>query len=365
MALAAIITAAVAMNSCETEVDLLAPYKSVPVVIGVLDHTVDTQFFRINRTFLGEGDANLFANIKDSVEYPIDAVDAWLIKYQIGSGLVNDPTTWTKLDSIKLLPIELPSRNPGVFYNTNVRMYHTTQPLFTGTQAAPNNIANFRYMFRLRVEGKTYRAITDFPTTSQSNITAPQQSQGNLVPLEFVFSNTYRTVPFRINIDPGAARYESVVRIVFDYRRTDGTLVTNQHIDYNLGVANNAAGATDNRDINMPSEAWYQFVGPIFRGLPNVQQVRIARLEFRLTGGNRELNSYINVAQPISQFVPVLSTYTNLSGGAIGIVGSKVTVARPFGLTNQSLAELLNGPYTSGPAYCITWQLDSPFSCPP
>ena len=50
------LVAMLGFNSCSTEVDLIAPYESSPVVFGLLDAEVDTQWVRINRTWLGEGD---------------------------------------------------------------------------------------------------------------------------------------------------------------------------------------------------------------------------------------------------------------------------------------------------------------------
>ena len=47
------------MVSCDTKVDLNAPYMSVPVVFGLLDAELDTQWVKINRTWLGEGDQTL------------------------------------------------------------------------------------------------------------------------------------------------------------------------------------------------------------------------------------------------------------------------------------------------------------------
>ena len=37
------------LSSCETDVELEAPYKNTPIIFGVLDFTADTQFVRINK----------------------------------------------------------------------------------------------------------------------------------------------------------------------------------------------------------------------------------------------------------------------------------------------------------------------------
>src|SRR5690606_17596542 len=126
------------LSGCETDVDIMAPYKSTPVIYAVLDHTVDTQFVRINRTYLGEGNVSDYAAIKDSVEYPVDMVEAKLFKYR-GNNL---------LDSILLETIEVPSRSPGVFYRQNVLFYYTAEPLFTESEIA--QIEEMRYEMRVK-----------------------------------------------------------------------------------------------------------------------------------------------------------------------------------------------------------------------
>ena len=65
--LAAIFT--LGLTRCTTDVDLTAPYVSIPVVFGLLDAEADTQWVRINRTWLGDGDQTQIALISDSSEY--------------------------------------------------------------------------------------------------------------------------------------------------------------------------------------------------------------------------------------------------------------------------------------------------------
>ena len=56
-------------SACETDVDLNAPYKSTTIVFGLLDPGADTQFVKITKTFLGNGNNLEYAQIRDSSEY--------------------------------------------------------------------------------------------------------------------------------------------------------------------------------------------------------------------------------------------------------------------------------------------------------
>ncbi len=68
------------LSRCSTDVDLNASYESVPIVFGLLDAEVDTQWVRINRTWLGEGDQNIYALIQDSSEYENSRLHAEFIE---------------------------------------------------------------------------------------------------------------------------------------------------------------------------------------------------------------------------------------------------------------------------------------------
>ncbi len=58
------------VGSCKEKLELNAPYKEIPSVYAVLDVSSNSHIIRINKVFLGEGDANQMALIADSINYP-------------------------------------------------------------------------------------------------------------------------------------------------------------------------------------------------------------------------------------------------------------------------------------------------------
>jgi hypothetical protein len=342
-----------AFQSCETDVDLAAPYKSTSVVIGVLDFQVDTQFFRINRTFLGEGNVNVYAGIRDSVEFPDGEVEAWLIK-KLGNDI---------LDSVELLPIDLPSRDPGVFYNTDVRFFYTAEPLFTEEEIAAlrsisATVPKPYYDFYVKAGGAEHRANATFPVVNASSIVVPLNSP--VVSRRDFYSSTgngaFRTQNFRYVTNATVGRYEIALRTNYHLDFEDGSTLENQFIDFRLETRDNLNTVTNGeRNLNWNPGNWYDFIGRHFRAMPGLKKVRIENLQYLLTGADDDLSRYIAVAAPVSQFVPVLSTYTNLDNGAIGIVGTVGKEARIIYLDEPSMEQLNNGPLTSGPCYCGSW----------
>jgi hypothetical protein len=331
-------------NSCSTEVEITAPYKSTPVIIGVLDYTVDTQFVRINRTFLGPGDANSYAAIKDSVEYAIDEVDAWLVKYN-GN---------TKTDSIQLQAIDVPSRDPGAFYDTDVRSYITEEALFTPSEIS--NIGAMSYELRATLRGKTYRASTEFPRIDLGDINPPAYTFPDTLRRPFAVSGTAVSVPFKYQTRESGARYQGDLILVYDEELEDGTITERKELVYPLGVYINQDGnLSAQRDFDFPAGSWYSFVGNYFRTVPNLKKVRIHYIDHRITAASLELHTYISVASPISTFVPVFDSFTNIDNGAIGILGAKNQLGRGTWLNEASLIYLNNSEFTSGTCYCVYW----------
>ena len=54
---------------CKTDFEVNAPWKETTVIFGLLDQTQKVQMIKINKAFLGEGDANQFAQNPDSTNY--------------------------------------------------------------------------------------------------------------------------------------------------------------------------------------------------------------------------------------------------------------------------------------------------------
>ena len=60
----------VVFSSCEDKIELTAPYKEIPAIYAVLNPDDALHMIRINKSFLGVGDANQMAQIADSINYP-------------------------------------------------------------------------------------------------------------------------------------------------------------------------------------------------------------------------------------------------------------------------------------------------------
>jgi hypothetical protein len=72
-------------NSCKNDLKIIAPYKEIPQVHAILTPQDRMQMIRINKIFLGEGDANIMAKVADSVNYKAGELTVMLERFVNGS----------------------------------------------------------------------------------------------------------------------------------------------------------------------------------------------------------------------------------------------------------------------------------------
>ena len=97
-----IFLAAGILSGCSTALDVTGDYKETMVVYGLLDQSQPKQYIKINKAFLGQGSAPLYAQIKDSSQY----VNALTVKLK----RVSDGIEYT------LLPDNTIPKDSGAFY---------------------------------------------------------------------------------------------------------------------------------------------------------------------------------------------------------------------------------------------------------
>jgi hypothetical protein len=104
--------------SCETDFDVIADYKEVAIVYGLLNQSDSVQYLRINKAFLGEGNSLSYAQVADSSTFGAD-INVILIE--------------TTLEGIKkeiiFDTITLSNKQPGDFYSPNQLFYYSDEPL--------------------------------------------------------------------------------------------------------------------------------------------------------------------------------------------------------------------------------------------
>lgn len=357
---------------CSTDVDINAPYDSVTVVFGILDSKESRQFVKINRTYLGQGDNSQYAQIRDSLEYEMSDFNSITVSEVVDGQVVQT----YPLDSITIDNKD----TDGVFYAPEQTVYFFDVP--ESDVDSDGNYLNPDAIYQLDVDfvnKEDVSAETTIIDARDGNINnnAPFGSMvQSIIGGEPNFNDN---VTLRWTTSEGAKRYEYSMR--FYYREniwadTEHTQLVDSYIDsleWKLGefeTANTSGGVMIEESFNGIS--FYNRISDRLDSDPFItrelsipdEDNNYYSLRLILTIGNEELNTYINVNEPVTGIVQERPEYTNVRNG-IGIFGSKARIlSRPKMLSESSREYLATGAITGSLGFCSpVSDSNASFSC--
>lgn len=342
------------LAGCSTEVDLNAPYQRTPVVFGLLDAAQDTQWVRLNRTWLGEGNQFEAALVADSSEFSPDDVVMEVVERQ-GSNASNN---WFLKDTI----IENKSED-GIFYAPFHQMWYFVP------ESGLNS--NAEYDLSILIEGEDpVSSTTNMIAEQIGNITQPPPGVNNFK-LGFAsvgFQTTYPDITFKWASTAGASRYDVTVFIHVtemvwnDLEHTDLFEEREVLVEWNIGTLNTTddeGGEVLQKEVS--GERFYTTLATKLEANPYItrvlgtwdDEVQIARaVDFVLTIANDELSTYLEVNAPVTGVIQERPAYTNINGG-LGLFAARASQGvYGIGYTTASIAHLIEGDATAALNFC-------------
>jgi hypothetical protein len=314
-------------QSCENEVDLLAPWEERMVVYGLLsppDATAsptDTvwQYFRISRVFSNKGGAYINAG-KDSGIYsnPLD------VKLERFSGK-------TLVETINLYPIISKAKEPGIFPNDKQILYVTYKPI--------KNVSEYRLSVSNPQTGIGVNAKT--VTIGQFEVSSSFLNEPNV--------NWYSSLKVRPSWKSckNGKIYQVSVRFHYSEKSSNSTVYVKKYFDWNLSpVYSNGTGGGENMNTEVltPSDFNSQLLSNV-KVEAGVERLA-GQIEFVFTAGNQEFSDYMDINRPSDGVVQDKPIYTNINGG-IGLFASRISHSMFKSLAGQSIDSLINGSQTS------------------
>lgn len=301
------------INSCKNDLDVLAPYKESVVIYGLLDHTDTINYIRVNKIFLGEGDATYMAQNSDSVYFNPGELSVKLERIKNGGivSVTNPASSSMKIDLRDTL-IPLQAGN----FNTQQRIYYTKHPLY--------NDSEYKLTVTNNKTGKVY--------TSQTKLIANfQVTCGGQTEIVTYVCKPYINIP-TVNTGKVKIVYKFPVNsrltsadLVFYYRDTYTSAPTVQrNIHYILGTkkSNTTAGSED-ADLTFFGNTFYGNIKNSIYNDPNVDKRFADSIQFVLTAAGEEYNYYTEVNGNSSGIVTEKPIYTNIQGGGIGLFSAR------------------------------------------
>lgn len=327
------------LPGCSTDLEVNAPYKESTVIYGLLDKNADTNFIKINKAFLGEGDAFVYALIPDSNQYTPAQMQAEVQRLDENGSVV---------ESHPLQEIEK-DRAPGIFYSPSHKLYYFTAPVDpTSRYRIVANVKGQRVESTTRIVGD----LTPNQFLTQPTSKLPLASNGG----------GYADYSVRWTSGSYGKRYELSYRFKWD--EVIGTDTTHHSFEEPIGfVVANGLGAGQSMDLPMSGEAFFQSIANHIHDDPAVT-LRIFRgVDLIWWVGGDELHTYLQLGSPISGLVEERPAYTNITNG-YGLFTSRVSrEVVDKGLNDPATGELVNGQYTGTLRFCLVGS-SAPIGCP-
>ena len=346
---------------CSTDIELNAPYDRTPVVFGLLDAAQDTQWVRVNRTWLGDGNQFDAALIADSSEYPAEDLTV-RIQERVGGSVAGE---WALVDTV----IENKSED-GIFYAPEHQMWYFVP------QGGLNTDAEYDLTIAIASEAEEVSSTTNMIAEQIGNITQPPPGVNNFK-LGFAspgFTTTYPDITFKWSSTAGASRYDVTVfihvmeRIWSDLDHTDLIEERERIVEWNIGTINtndDEGGEVLQKEVS--GSRFYSTLATQLEVDPYItrvlgtwdEEVQIARaVDFVLTVANEELSTYLEVNAPVTGVIQERPEYTNINGG-LGLFAARATQGvYGIGYTTASVQHLIEGDETAALNFCTP----NPFS---
>jgi len=328
------------LAGCSTDLDINAPYKNVTIVYGLLNQRDSVQYIKINKAYLGAGDALDYAQIADSNEWADGDITVARV-HRVLNG--------NRVGTFDIEPTLFTDREPGVFYAPNQKLYkfvdNTDYPpvLLSGDTVFVHLDQESDYELELAVKGETISATTSI-VDKFSFVNAVQRLD---VDITLKSINGYADWIMGWTATHDGKRYVGSYR--FNYREVheDGTSV-DQSITRTVGrlVSPNTT-SNEPLELILEAEGFYSTLGSSIAVDPNVVSREFLGIDLILDVANDEFHTYLTLSEPVSGIVQDRPTYTNIVNG-IGLFGARYrreVIGKQ--LSGLSLQELADGPYTA------------------
>ncbi len=312
-------------SSCKTDIDLLAPYKETMVIYGLLDPSDSVQVLRINRAFLGEGDAYTFAQVPDSFNYR-DILDVKLERYNKDS---------VKTGTITLERFEGPPLSSGIFATQPNILYRTTG----ADSIYQDDGGEYKMIVYNRESGLTTVSRTE--VVNKISLFESPSSGGSvdLVGNPFVI---------KWNAGNNAKFYDVYIR--FHYREIEKANTSNiqdKTVEWQVGTAVDNINSSSNPLLTIPLSK-ESFYGSVRRSInpDNAVDRYFLGMDFLYYGGTSDLYTYIQVNKPPTGIVQSIPDFSNIEDG-VGIFSSRFSqILKSKQLSPASKDTLANGYLT-------------------
>lgn len=338
-------------SACKNDLKLNAPYKEIPSVYALMNPNERMQMIRINKVFLGEGDANVMAKNADSVNYKADEITVSLTRTLYGTQA--DAGRYAGVAKKVVLFHDSIIETAAGAFNSTQRVYITYDSLYKNgvykLEIKNNHTGN--------VFTATTTAIAEVQASSQlsSLFSAPfypfpPTTNPSSPPYIDYYSPTQLQKPYEIRFTPNEAEiYKVTIRMHFYDSLYSGGKVF-RYVDYtggNIEKKGSSVLSMTFRSTDIFNAAAY---GLARLGLSNdIYGRKMERIEYIFNSSTAEYVDYLQYVAPsfnISQVKPLYSNFKDQA--ALGIFTFRTTLSISKNPNTTFASAFSDNPNTCG-----------------
>jgi hypothetical protein len=305
-------------HRCSNDVDINASYKQITVVYGLLDTNEDTTYLKINKAFLGDDNALVMAQVRDSSEF-IEKLDVRVWDDE-------NPETVYTFDTITIT-----NKEEGIFYNPNQLIY------YSAFQPEPDRTYKLQIFYKdteLNSEARTF-------SFNSFDINTPGFAK------KVRIDNTTDPRLIAWNRKEEAPRYDVLVRFHFKEVWEGSTDTVYRYFDWFKDTQKSTVG--EEVESYYTGNTFYVALETFTPYEDAEKEDKVtdrftADIDFIIFAGGTELATYMEVNEPSSSIIQDRPDYSNIENG-IGIFSSRGWAIKSKKLQDVSVSYIKENYY--------------------
>jgi len=327
----------VLFSACETDFDTIDTYQDITVVYGLLDQKEQDQYIKINKAFLGEGNALIYAQEADSSNY------GYLLDVSIDE--ISEDGDFVR--TIVLDTTTVYGKEPGVFYADKQVVYHVKLENWDEIKYILN------YPDTVRIDTMWLNDKSTFKLSIKNPRSGKEITSETKLVHDFRYSNQAQTINFSTDPDKTTtfSWYKAEngglneFQLMFNYKEVYAN--SSDTIEKSIELASSLVSPTSYGDENSYIYKSANFYSSSLSSIPYNDPAEEANVVARYTGtvvsrvsvAEEELTLYMQVYEPSTSIVQEKPEYTNIENG-IGIFSARYWRPQSKNLHPDVLANL-------------------------
>lgn len=300
---------------CDTDFDVNADWKETTVVYGLLDASLDTQYIRINKGYLGNISAIDMAQYSDSIHFNPDHLKVELHKLQFEDTLIS-----ISLDTV------IVDKEEGLFANDNNIVYEAL---------TPSNFLRSDRQYVLTIKN----IVSDNFVNAMTEVVSGFSFLNFNSAYKFGFYNgalpdstKFRSKTLEWNKVENGMIYQLDVRFNYLENGKSKHLVWTQPLVSFVGAV---------METKLEGEKFFNFLSNNLEN-DNSLSREFVDIDLIMTISTQDLHTYMQVNTPINGIVQERDLFTNINNG-IGLFSSRYTHSEfDIDLTDDSKQYLID-----------------------